>query len=322
MSIAVRRSGLATALAVALLCPIGGLAPRAQANFPGKPGLVVFNLTFHEQGQSDYPGGLYAIRPGANQPRQLTDNPWDYEPSFAPSGRRVVFRRLHASPSGLVVLDLDSGDTSRLAPTRDSDMNPAFGRRGEVAFVRFTEHSYDLFLRTASGRLHRLTRTDRAKEQTPVFTPDGRRIIFVRNYGRVAALRTATRSSPGERIYSIRTDGTGLRLVGEVKDASGLDVSPNGRDLAFDAFESNPVQSPGTAVWTKRLEGGAQHVISANAGDPTYSPAGDEIAYWNYQGIWTVGADGRGRTLVYGAEYAAMSGGGALAIDPAWQPQP
>lgn len=320
MRIPICRSGLALALVVTSLCWAGGLPPDAQATFPGKPGLIVFNLTFHSPGAPDYSGGLFAIRPGANKLRQLTENPWDYSPSFAPSGRRLVFERNNLEP-GLFVLDLDSGSTRWLVSTKESDRDPAFGKRGEIAFARFTGHSYDLFLRTADGQVRRLTRTRVAKERDPVFSPDGERIFFVRDYRRFKPLAlSADRTEPAERIYSIRTDGTGLRLIGEVKRIFDLDVSPTGHALAFEAFGSGSNQLDGAAVWTKHLRGGAPRVVTVDAGHPAFSPAGDEIAYWNYKGIWTVGTDGRGRKLAYGAEYVNNSG--ALAIDPAWQPLP
>ncbi|HEX9967422.1 MAG TPA: hypothetical protein VGB06_05710, partial [Solirubrobacterales bacterium] len=199
--------------AAMVVCLCAAAPPSASATFPGRPGLIVFNLTFHKQGVGDRTGGLFAFRPGWPQPRQLTDNPWDYDPSFAPNGKRLVFRRVNAPQSGLFTLDLGSGELTRITP-RDDDIDPAFGPRGTVAFSRFSyeSESYDLFLRTRDGRLHRLTSTP-ARDAAPAFTPDGERIVFSREYGRAVALGTLGAGRPPDRLFSIRTDGTGLRSL-------------------------------------------------------------------------------------------------------------
>lgn len=160
-----------------------------------------------------------------------------------------------------------------------------------IAFLRFSRQtsSYDLFLRLRNGRLRQLTSTS-ATEGTLVFTPNGRRILFSRRYGHAVALDRRTSSLPA--LYSIRVDGTGLRLIGTARKEN-FDISSTGHHLAF-----------------------------AGVGGISYSPDGRQIAYANYDGLWVRPADGEGEpTLVLGAKY---NGGeaGQLLIQPAWQPLP
>jgi Tol biopolymer transport system component len=257
--------------------------------------LIVFNLLTFPGGGGEPTGGLYAIRPGQEQPRQLTDNPRDYDPSFAPSGKQLVFRRTDsadASSSGIYTLDLSSGKTTRI-PSRGSDLNPAFGPRGMIAFSRSVSGSaYDLFLRSPNGRIRRLT-SSAAKDGEPVFTPDGRRIIFVRSYGHPVALTGSERKTPAPpQLFSIRTDGTGLHSIGSPR-RENFDISPDGHHMAF-----------------------------AGVGGISYSPDGRKIAYANHGGLWLRRADGQGKpTLALETDYNGYEEG-QLLIQPAWQPLP
>jgi len=289
MDLFVPKRAAAAVLALSLIC-LAALAPSAaEATVPGKPGLIAFNLlTFPGGGEPT--GGLYAIEPGQPQPRQLTDNPRDYDPSFAPSGKQLVFRRIGTSQPGIYTLDLGSDTTTRLL-SRGDDLDPAFGPRGMIAFLGFSRQtgSYDLFLRLRNGRLRQLTSTS-ATEGAPVFTPDGGRILFSRRYGHVVALDRRTSSLPA--LYSIRIDGTGLRLIGTARKEN-FDLSPTGDHLAF-----------------------------AGVGGISYSPDGRQIAYANHKGLWVRRADGQGQpALVLAADYNGYEAG-QLLIQPTWQPLP
>lgn len=70
MDLFVPKRAAAALLALSLIW-LAALAPStAEATFPGKPGLIAFNLlTFPGNGEPT--GGLYAIEPGQPQPRQL-----------------------------------------------------------------------------------------------------------------------------------------------------------------------------------------------------------------------------------------------------------
>lgn len=151
MSTGVRhRRGLT--VATAALCLFAIVAPSARATFPGRPGLVVFSkVELHGDG-AEVSGGLFAIRPGQTQPRQMTSNPMDNDPSFAPSGKQLVFRRSGSSGGGIYVLNPNTGETKRVA-SHQSDLDPAFGPRGMIVFSRFVDgSSYDLSCEREAGR--------------------------------------------------------------------------------------------------------------------------------------------------------------------------
>ncbi|HET7454742.1 MAG TPA: hypothetical protein VFJ76_04410 [Solirubrobacterales bacterium] len=311
MSLAARRSLLSLAASALLVLSLA-LPGIAKATFPGAPGLVVFNLTTYQPGNV-VTGGLYAIQPGEEQPRRLTSNPYDLDPSFAPSGKELVFDRINTAEDGIYTLDLASGQTERIT-ARVSDHEPSFGPRGMIVFSRrFDDSLYDLVLRTGNGRLRRLTSTSE-RDSAPIFTPDGKRIVFSRRS-----------RGPGhrERLYSIRLDGSKLRALHALpREAYSFDLSPNGRRLALGVFTDESSERTTSAAWTMRLDGSGLDVAADNAFWPTYSPTGTVLAYTNDKGLWQRAADGHGApTLIYAAEHPHPYEG-SLATYPAWQPLP
>jgi Tol biopolymer transport system component len=283
--------------------------------------VIVFSLVHLNGGRGEYTGGLHAISVGQGVPRQLTANPWDNDPSFSPSGTQIVFRRTNTPDAGIHMLDLTSGTTTQLL-SREDDLQPTFGPRGTIAFLRFSRQtgSYDLLLRLQTGRLRRLTSTT-ATEGEPVFTPDGRRIVFSRSYARAVPLAGREGAPPPPALFSIRIDGSGLRRIGSASRGENFDVSPDGRRLVFSVLGSVTPEHLESKVWTKKLGGGGLKLVTRNASYPSYSPGGQQIVYSNYEGLWVRRADGGGeRTLVLSADYE--QGKGTLVIQPAWQPLP
>jgi hypothetical protein len=312
-------SALAT-LALALLCLLATARP-ADAAFPGRPGLIVFNHITSIDDHHEYVGGLYAIKPGWSQPRQLTEGGWDDEASFAPSGRRLVFSRPAGPQPGIYTLNLDSGKTRRLTRGQ-ADRSPAFGLRGRVVFSRPTQQSgsYDLFLRTPAGRLRRLTSTS-ADDVDPVFTPDGSKVVFTQDH---LGDFPADEPRPPRKISSIRIDGGGLEDVEGLTEASRVDISPDGRNLIFQRPRMFPNGDVAFRVWTKRLDGGRPKLIAESALIPVYSPSGEGIAYSMFRELWLLGFEGNGDPRLLSGWDAVLrtSLEGKTTSEPAWQPLP
>lgn len=306
-------------LAAAALCLLA--APSADAAYPGRPGVIVFSLTFHEGNESGAggteTGGLYALHPKQGTIRRLTGDPKDVEPSFAPSGRKLVFVRRGEQVPGqpyettsISTLDMRTGAVKPLTSGYD-DLDPSFGPRGTIVFSRYEpiSHTNYLVLRTADGRLLRLTR-GAGNDHYPVFTPKGRRIVFARDR---EGLRTT--------LLSIRPDGRGLRLLGHQTAAGDLDISPDGHMLAFTGIRELPNGQRSFGSWTWPVSGGPLRLIASSGLHPAFSPSGRKIVYSNFAGLWLRPAHRHGPAQqIFQAEYEFESGNGALATDPTWQP--
>src|SRR5262245_21215278 len=108
----------------------------------------------------------------------------------------------------------------------------------QIAYFAIGEHQEDLFIGSKDGRMRRIT-DDAARDRAPVFTPDGRLLMFYSNRdGKWAP-------------WTIGIDGGGLRKVAE--PASGAVyayISPKGDAIAFvgdsgrDAFVASIDRTP------------------------------------------------------------------------------
>jgi Tol biopolymer transport system component len=158
---------------------------------------------------------------------------------------------------------------------------------------------------TSLRRLPQLTQADLG----PGWSPDGRRLAFAGN----------RRCFGCVWLYTVRLDGTGLRLVTD--QGAGSAWSATGR-LAFvnddDVFR-NPVGIK-DGIYTIRPDGSRLRLLIAQRWAPfrhvDWSPDGSRIAFDNGNRIFTLGADGRGLRALTSRKMPRGSSSGA----PAWSP--
>ena len=137
---------------------------------------------------------------------------------------------------------------------------------------------------TGWRRLPRLT----SGEATPTWSPNGRRLAFT---GSTICCHW---------LYTVRTDGTGLRRV-LAREA----MSPAWSVTGTIAFTSS------AGLYTIRADGAGLRRLAGRSGRPDWSPDGSRIAFSRRDRIFTIGSDGRGRRrLIAGTDIAS----------PAWSP--
>jgi len=221
---------------------------------------------------------------------------------------------LMQDPGGLFLLSIETGERRRLTSVPSSD--PAVSPDGrQLAFVRFSGQNVgDVHLVDLSedlglvGEPRRLTSLNQVAA-SPVWTPDGREVLFSsggywdrRRLWRIAASRG---SSP-------RPEPMG-------EDSGGLAVSWSARRLAYvrDSLDSD--------VWRINLRGPGEpagppvKLISSTRPDwsPEYSPDGKRIAFASHrsgsQEIWVSNADGTNPVQ-------STSSAGPLTSNPRWSP--
>ncbi len=217
-------------------------------------------------------------------------------------------------PRGLFLLSIETGEKRRLTsvPSSDPAVSPD-GRR--VVFIRsFSLNTREVYLANLSkdlrlvGEPRRLTFLNQVAA-SPVWTPDGREIVFSsggfwgqRRLWRIAALPGASpRPEP----------------IGE--DSYNLSVSYSARRLAYAR------ESLDSDIWRINLRGPGEpagppvKLISSTRPDwsPDYSPGGKRIAFASHrsgsQEIWVSGADGTDPVQL-------TSSGGPLTSNPRWSP--
>ena len=119
----------------------------------------------------------------------------------------------------------------------------------QIAYFAIGEHQEDLFIGSKDGRMRRIT-DDAARDRAPVFTPDGRSLMFYSNRDGKWGPWIIGVDGGGLRKVADPPSGAVYAYVSPKGDAMAF-VSDSGRDAFIASIDHNPVtvtQLPGTAV--------------------------------------------------------------------------
>jgi serine/threonine protein kinase/Tol biopolymer transport system component len=188
--------------------------------------------------------GVLAHRPGGSQSRQLV---------WVDRGGRAV---------GTV------GGTDDANPA-----NPALAADGQrVAVSRSVQGNLDVWLLDARGVLGRFT-FDSSTDTTPVWSADGRRLVFRSNRNGASDLFAKAASGAADEQPLLVTP----------ENKSPQDVSPDGRTLLYTVL----TQKTGTDLWALPLDGDKKPFPILQSAfdemDAQFSPDGHWIAYESNQ---------------------------------------
>jgi serine/threonine protein kinase len=180
-------------------------------------------------------------------------------PSVSKNGVRLAFRSRIGSINPVAIpFDpalLRAGVPSLLDTRNNFRVPSSVSPDGkQIAFFSIGESQEDLFIGTPDGSIRRVT-DDAARDRAPMFTPDGRSLVFYSNRGGTW------------QPWIIGTDGGGLRMFAKPEGSAVYPiVSPRGDQIVFagasfsDMFSapltssvSSPRQLEGVAVGGKNL---------------------------------------------------------------------
>lgn len=185
-------------------------------------------------------------------------------------------RRTVKRPPVLFALTLCTLALSAAAPASDSAFR---GRNGLIVFASTMNFTVDQARRgialelysidARGGHLTRLTKNGQNDEE-PTWSPDARRIAFVRDCCGLQARR--------RHIYVMNADGTGAHNISGRHDDVAPAWSPDGRLIAFRTLA-------GEELWVMNANGSNRRQLRTAKGNPVrgdrpiWSPDGREIAF-------------------------------------------
>src|SRR5688572_2759044 len=147
-------------------------------------------------------------------------------PSFSKNGSRLAFRSRIGSINPVAIpfdpASLRAGVPSLLDTRNNIRVPSSVSPDGkQIAFFSIGESQEDLFIGTPDGSIRRVT-DDAARDRAPMFTPDGRSLVFYSNRGGTW------------QPWIIGTDGGGLRMFAKPEDSAVYPiVSPRGDQVVF-----------------------------------------------------------------------------------------
>ena len=259
-------------------------------------------------------GSLWRQKIDSTEARQITDGAgYDYQPDWSPDGKSVVYVSYQKDAMELWLLDLGSGKTKPLTSGGAVNVEPRWSPDGKRVVFVSTQYNKRFHIFRADlndGKLDNVVRlTGETKsdlpryyyspfdtEISPVWTRDGKEILFVSNRGHIHGSGGfwRMRAEPGAEAREIHYEETNWK--------ARPDFSPDGSRMVYSSYLGRQWHQ----LWLMPSNGGDALPISYGDWDDTnvrWSPDGKQFAFisnkeWNTQLAIQEFGSGSARSLV------------------------
>lgn len=290
------------------------VAPVAGATPPGVNGRIAFlRLAFQN---SPLTGGLWVTAPGGGEAVRVTRPPGDTvdsNPDWSPDGRRIVFTRgpavgaysiwtVGANGRGLRRISPPCPRGGEIPACAADDSWPVWSPDGtHLAFSRLAGalrpkgatintataiYKDELVITDADGaHARRLVWLGpwRGDPQSPAWSPDGKRIVFI---GKFMTSKTNGTGCECRSLWTVNADGTGLHqiLAPGRRPGGRPDWSPDGKTILFRTHPGDDPSGYGANLYTIHPDGSHLRQLTHYTGgervlEGSYSPDGREIVF-------------------------------------------
>jgi Tol biopolymer transport system component len=169
---------------------------------------------------------LYLMAADGGHETRLTVSPgYDYDGSFSPDGRSLVFVSERDGDYEIFLFDLETGTVRQLTRNTAVDFTPAWSPDGSrIAFSSNRDGDHEIYVMSSDGEDQKRLTEAPGVDIYPEFSPDGMKIVFATERAGTNGRDIWTMDASGENQTSF------LSETGQDTDASW---SPDGTLIVF-----------------------------------------------------------------------------------------